>query len=64
MVAGDYVTKALRQPPSQPLTAASNPSVLAEPAAASTAPTLQTPGPAGATPEQPIWLAGVWPPIF
>ena len=56
---GDHVTKALREPPFRLVTAASNPSVLAEPAMASTAPTLQTPGPAGAAPESPIWHAGL-----
>jgi polyhydroxyalkanoate synthase subunit PhaC len=58
-LAGNNATDRLYNPPSRPQTTVSNPPVLAEPAVASTTPMLQTPGPAGAVPEQPIWLAGL-----
>lgn len=58
-MAGENVVDRLRKPSSRPQTTDSNLPVVIELAKESTALTSQTPGPASAAHEQPIWLAGL-----
>jgi polyhydroxyalkanoate synthase subunit PhaC len=57
-VVGEDVIKGLAEPPSRPSAASIRP-VLPEPIVTSTASPLQRLEPAGAAPEQPIWLTGL-----
>jgi polyhydroxyalkanoate synthase len=56
---GDNVMKELREPLARPLTTASNPHVLAEPAVASAVPASQSQGSLCAAREPQIWHAGL-----